>query len=344
MNPPSLPVLVAISGGSDSSALLHRLHREIAKGNLFAATVDHGLRPEAAEEALQVEAVCQKLDVAHATLRWSGGKKTAASARAARYDLLVAHAQSLGAATIALGHTMDDQAETVFMRAMRLRPTSNTRGLAGMTACTHHLGVTLWRPLLSTRRTALREDLSAAGLTWIEDPTNQDTSTERVRVRNQLEAHSSTVHHLARFAAICAQSRSWLAQETATAMRNYVRWRNADNVWIISEIPRLQKLVLREVLSVLIMAAGGQPYRPALAKLYPVADAVERNKNLRYSVGRSVVQVLGDTIMVSREGLRRNEKPSKPTTESASNGLYRFRSSADDPIAEALERVLAEPL
>ena len=111
---------VAVSGGSDSLALLHAAR---AWGVVVeAVTVDHGLRPEAAEEAAYVAEVCRGLGVPHSVLRWEGwdGRGNLQDqARQNRYALIAGWAEARRLRSVALGHTMDDQAETLLMRLAR---------------------------------------------------------------------------------------------------------------------------------------------------------------------------------------------------------------------------------
>ena len=119
-------VLVAASGGPDSTALLllaARWRSALGRGpTLVAVTVDHGLRPEARREALAAKQLARSLGVAHRTLRWTGRKPASGlqgAARDARYRLLAAASRAAGARHVLTGHTLDDQAETVLIRLAR---------------------------------------------------------------------------------------------------------------------------------------------------------------------------------------------------------------------------------
>lgn len=190
---PLLPlksVLLAVSGGSDSLALLFLCHQWRAARSvplsIHVVSVDHGLRPEAASECTFVAAQAQKLGFDHATLKWtppSDLSNLQAEARVARYRLLVKHAQSLGCAHIVLAHHQDDQAETFMIRLMR---GSGVTGLGAMRVEQSFHGVTLLRPLLDVPKARLQASLKALAENWIEDPSNADESYLRVRVRSLL--------------------------------------------------------------------------------------------------------------------------------------------------------------
>ncbi|HEU5322123.1 MAG TPA: tRNA lysidine(34) synthetase TilS, partial [Methylomirabilota bacterium] len=175
-------VLVGVSGGPDSVALLHALLALAPAWRLalHVLHVDHGLRPDSARDADVVRALGARLGVAVdvAAVRVGPGSVEAA-ARAARHAALEAAADRLGAHRIALGHTADDQAETVLMR---LLAGTGVRGLAGIPPCRGRLV----RPLLDVRRAEVLQALEAAGLPWVEDPSNDDPTFFRNRVRHQL--------------------------------------------------------------------------------------------------------------------------------------------------------------
>lgn len=178
---------IAVSGGGDSVALLHLLWR-LGGASLHAVTIDHRLRPEAAEEAVQVAALCQKLGVAHETLVWDHGDISGNipdQARRARYGLIAEWAKRNGIGHVLLGHTANDQAETLLMELAR---EAGLDGLSGMRPGWTADGCRWLRPLLSVRRSALRDYLRQRGIQWIDDPTNADESYQRVRARRALTA------------------------------------------------------------------------------------------------------------------------------------------------------------
>lgn len=183
-DPGAGPLLVAVSGGVDSLALL-LLSRAAFGGRLHAATVDHGLRPEAAAEAAFVTEVCATLGVSHAVLRGEAAApaerraNVSSGARALRYRLLEERRLATGCAWVATAHQEEDQVETL---AMRLNRGSGLAGLAGI----RPVNGKVIRPLLGWRRAELAGLVAAAGLTPVLDPTNADDRFDRARMRKAL--------------------------------------------------------------------------------------------------------------------------------------------------------------
>ena len=174
-------VLAACSGGPDSLALASALAFVAPRAGLRAGavTVDHGLQEGSSDRAAQVAAVLRGLGldpVRAVTVTVDGNGGPEAAARTARYAALEKAAADLGAAAVLLGHTLDDQAETVLLGLAR---GSGARSLAGMAP---RRGIFL-RPLLGVRRQATAGACAAVGLVPWADPHNADRRFARVRVR-----------------------------------------------------------------------------------------------------------------------------------------------------------------
>jgi tRNA(Ile)-lysidine synthase len=181
-------ILVAVSGGADSTALLHLLHGAAAKLDfrLHAAHLDHALRCDSPLDAAHVRASCASLgvplsearvEVAALARAGTGGLEQAA--REARRTFLRAAALAQGCPWIALGHQRDDQAETFLLRLLR---GAGTAGLAGMRPC----APPFVRPLLPFSRDELVAWLARRGIPWREDASNRDPLFARNRVRHEL--------------------------------------------------------------------------------------------------------------------------------------------------------------
>ena len=183
------PLVVALSGGGDSVALL-ALVADWSRANgrrVLALTVDHGLNPDSRDWSRRCAAQARAVGADWADLRWTGDKPATglpAAARAARHALLADAAREAGARVILMGHTADDVAESDLIRAEGT-PIGRLREWAPSPAWPEGRGLMLLRPLLGERREALRDLLRARGLDWIEDPANADPRFARARVRAQ---------------------------------------------------------------------------------------------------------------------------------------------------------------
>ena len=199
------PVLLAVSGGPDSMAMLVLAHAAIP-ARIAAATVDHGLRADAAAEAALVADWCAAHDVPHRILMPTApiaGASIQSQARGARYALLAAHARAIGAAWIATAHHADDQAETFLMRAAR---GSGLAGLAGVRMRTMIEDMAVVRPLLDWRRAELRAIVRRLEIPFVDDPANADPRHDRTRFRRLLDANEwLDPPNLARAAAALAE-------------------------------------------------------------------------------------------------------------------------------------------
>jgi tRNA(Ile)-lysidine synthase len=180
---PDEPVLVALSGGPDSTALLaalQALSRAGLAGPVLACHVDHGLRPGSERDADHCAGLCARLGIPFVRRRVEVARgNVQAQARKARYAALRQAAAAAGAAAIATGHTRSDQAETVILRLLR---GSGARGLSGIPA---RRGA-LVRPLIDRSRAEVLAYLRGRGLPFLEDPSNAAPRYLRNRVRREV--------------------------------------------------------------------------------------------------------------------------------------------------------------
>ena len=191
VDPGPFPVVVGVSGGSDSVALLVGL-RQLGfppGGQLVVAHAEHDLRPEAIADREFVEAVAGQLGLSCFVRRLAaregpGGEGLEARARRLRYAFLAELAHEIGARQVLVAHTADDQVETILHRILR---GTGPAGLAGMPRCRPLAdGVALVRPLVRVPRAAVRPFLEAVGQPWREDDTNADTARARNFLRHDV--------------------------------------------------------------------------------------------------------------------------------------------------------------
>lgn len=287
-------VLVAVSGGPDSTALLLALHRLAGPMDLELCVVhvDHGLRPGSADEAAPVAALAKRLGRAFRAARVEvpdGGGGLQERARTARYGCLEAVAQELGCGRIAVGHTRSDQAETVLHRLVR------GAGVEGLGAIPWRRGRVV-RPLLGVSRAEVLAFLQAEGEGFLEDPSNERPEFLRVRLRHEvlplLEGLAPGVEE--RLAALAGDARA--AHEALAALT--ATWAR-PSVEAIREAPvEARAFVVRRVLADLrgdlrgigrahVEAAVGLVSSEAAGEVHlPGGALVRRGDALTWELGR----------------------------------------------------------
>lgn len=295
-------LLVAVSGGSDSVGLLIAL-KEHATADLalMAATVDHGLRSQSADEARDVALLCSRLGIPHTTLVWKGKKPSAgvaAAAREARYRLLCEAAEEVGADAILTGHTLDDQLETVAMRASR-GGGADARGLAGMAEIvllrSRHW---LLRPLLRTRRENIRNFLRQHGEVWVDDPSNSDQKNERARTRKALELQSPVS---AAEIDGAGQRRQDLSQAAACLLAEHATFHRAALMHLLPPALNAESAILRYALWACAAVVGGRDQGPTQDAMQRVMGLVAAGVPGRLTAGRVVFDLRRGGLFLCRE-------------------------------------------
>ena len=261
-------MLIAISGGSDSVALLFLL-RDLAENGKFTvaglAHLNHQLRATADRDErscrdladrLNLRIAVKKEDVkGYARVR---NLSVEDAARRIRYDFLEQAADTFGADRIAVGHTQDDQAETLLLKLIR------GAGLTGLAGIRPRRGRII-RPLLDAARGDLRKYLSDVGQEWIDDESNEDLANPRNRIRHRVlpeldcAAGASTRPAIARAAGLAREDTEWL-DELAERRYEQLAQPSEDGVTIeaaalAAEPPPVRRRVLLKALRV---AAGGR--------------------------------------------------------------------------------------
>jgi tRNA(Ile)-lysidine synthase len=261
---------------------------------LSVATIDHGLRAEAAGEAAYVGEISAQLGLDHAVLRWEGAKSMTGlqeAAREARYTLLAAHRRVIGADALVLAHHADDQAETILMR---LTAGSGLTGLGGMEHEARLQDMLVLRPFLDVAGSRLRATLEKAGIRPMEDPSNHNARFTRVRFRKAmplLEAEGLDRVRLGRLA-----SRMQRADKALTVF--------SDRVWLSVQLPSKKgarfaaglwaepdEIILR------VLGKGIRVVNPAHAvDLFRLEDLFNALKTARFK-GISLRRTLSGTVI-----------------------------------------------
>ncbi|WEX89270.1 tRNA lysidine(34) synthetase TilS [Sinorhizobium garamanticum] len=328
-------ILAAVSGGSDSKGLLVALHSAIGNGDregfsLAACTIDHGLRPESAEEAAAVAAFCAELGIPHLVRRWQGDKPQTgiqAAARQKRYELLADAAAALDADCIATGHTRDDQLETIAMR--RARGEGYGPGGAGM-ASTMLYGRRIWvlRPFLGLSRADIRGFLTARGVEWFDDPSNANPRFERVRVRSELKGSQE-----APIAPWSAAQRAASSARAAALIESHVRVHET----IVAEVELAQAGNMndadwRRALLSVAAVLGGRNHLPGHATIERISGFLQKGMPGRMTAGGVVYDRRPNGLYLYREARSLSACVIDPGATSVWDGRFNVTNGERHPV------------
>ena len=258
---PDSRILLAVSGGPDSLAML-LLANTVMPDRIAAATVDHRLRPEAADEAAFVAKLCADWKITHRVLTpehpITGNLQSAA--RTARYALLEQAAGELDCELIATAHHGDDQLETLLMRLAR---GSGVDGLAGIRARNGRI----IRPMLSFSKAELEQICTDAGVKPVRDPGNEDANFDRIAMRHYLSGrpHPFDARRAVRTGSSIADAiaaLNWMTEQFANTRIG------SDNGTITADMSGLPRELQRRLLLVCL--------RKIDSSIKPRGDAIER--------------------------------------------------------------------
>ncbi len=267
-------IAVAVSGGADSLCLTFLLQEWTDKNGveLYAFTVDHGLRSESAKEARYVHRILTQKGIYHKTLVWKGKKPTHSveeKARQARYDLLLRACAENKIAHLCLAHHQDDQAETFWLRLIR---SSGVDGLSAMQPVSVRNGISLLRPLLGFSRAQIQKTLEKRfAVQWVEDPSNQQSIFERVRLRQfqkQLDSLGLNTAAVALSAKRLQRARKALEWMTDNFIEQSVQKNSAGFAFVDgAAFDKLPDEIRLRVLDKLLAYVAGENYAPRMAQL-----------------------------------------------------------------------------
>ncbi|ODT77527.1 MAG: tRNA lysidine(34) synthetase TilS [Pelagibacterium sp. SCN 64-44] len=335
-------IALAVSGGADSLALMLLAGRWAKTSadapKLIVYSVDHGLRPEAADEVAMVLETAAGLGLAARGLVWSGEKPETGvqeAARVARYRLMGAAMTEDGAEILLTAHHRQDQAETILMR---LAHGSGLEGLKGMGRFSRVEGVPLHRPLLGIEPGALRDIVMAAGLTPAEDPSNDDPSYERVRWRQflpQLAEMGLDSAALAQFGARMADADAAIAQMAEACFGEIVTLDGFGAARIAPEpFAGLGSAIATRLLARVLRIVGGRQKPHALGQVEKLrADIASGGPARAVTVLGCVIRRRDGALVVAREPGRAlpPDRALPAGGELLWDGRFRIANGSDDP-------------
>lgn len=307
---PTSKLAIAVSGGADSVALMRLMARwaaeEGARPCLHVLTVDHGLRPQAAEEAQGVAAWAAELGLDHGVLTADEAPPRSgiqAWARDLRLRLMGEWVGAHGATGVVLAHHLEDQAETL---AMRLARGSGLSGLSAMRREAVIGDLLLYRPLLGVSGARLRATVESLGQDWIEDPGNSDPRFERVRLRKALAAKGALTRSgldagaLAASAGRLGRADAAVEHYVARCLETAASIDRSGYATVDGKVFEAAPLEVRlRVLARLIGWVGARPPPPLGAGLEALLAGLERNPAA--TLGGCRVARTKTGLLVSRE-------------------------------------------
>ena len=337
-------VVAAVSGGGDSVALLHLL-AELAERSLLTlagvAHVNHRLRRPASDEderfcrnlARRFGVPCLVESVAVADVARSRRVSVERAGHQVRHAFYARAAAELSAGRVALGHTIDDQAETVLLRLIR------GAGAAGLSGMRPRAGI-LVRPLLAVGRAALRRYLADGGIPFREDASNADLRVPRNRVRHELLPHLRTyspriVEALARQADIARADEAWLSRRANEAAADLVSQERGpvelDAAGLAALPPALARRVARSALA-----------RAASGRREIGFDAIERVRRMAAEGRPARADVPGCRVERAAGRLRLVPRRGRDGSAPPPGFAYRLEIPGEVSVPEANVRIQAE--
>lgn len=294
-------IAVALSGGVDSTVLLHLAERwaRAAGGRCTALIVDHNVRAGSDREAQLVAGRAEAAGIPTRILKRQGarpGSGLQAELRQDRYALLAVACRELGILHLLLGHHADDQNETV---AMRRRRSAVGDGPAGMPACREIRGLRLLRPLLGFARARIVATAQAARVDWVEDPSNRLSDFERVRLRQAaaVELHEGSAARPAAAADRLAREAAAAALAAQVAVPHPLGFVSIAPHAFQNAPLAIRVALLRHIL----VTVSGATHAPAMAASERLAGGLQARIAGRWTLHGCLVSATGNRIVIARE-------------------------------------------
>jgi tRNA(Ile)-lysidine synthase len=288
---------------------MHLLHAWAAPGCVIALTVDHRLREGSDHEAAQVGLWCKALGVPHRTLvREAGAARRGATAspqaaaREARYGLLEGWCRREGVRHLFIAHHGDDQVETFLMRLAR---GSGLDGLAAMAPKTCRGSITVCRPLLGFAKTELEATCRVRGQRWIEDPSNRNPASTRVRfrqTRDLLAAEGLTDRRLLATIGHLQRARAALNRDAETLLAECCDWNGWGGAEVrVPALLRVPEEIALRVLSHILSTTAGAHYGPRFQSLERLWRTLQEGGPRGVTLCGCILRRRGDALAVWRE-------------------------------------------
>ncbi|QLK52770.1 tRNA lysidine(34) synthetase TilS [Ehrlichia ruminantium] len=329
---------IAVSGGIDSMVLLHLSAVCNTKFTPTILTVNHGLRSEAAQEALFVYQHSQNLNLKCHILNWHGEKPQSniqSSARQIRYSLLLQWCNQNQINYLMVAHQKNDQAETIMMRLER---GSGLDGLAGMQERTYLNGICILRPLLAISREELIHYADTKNITWVHDISNDNKKYKRTLYRNILKEVDNTeelVNRLYKTSVHIKRSLDCILHYVRLAIDEHLEFNNLGFIKIkLNTFFNLPEEISLRLFTYSIMSIGQKKYKPRYHKLNNMFRKIQNNdftKPQTFCHCKITRNQKDNTLCITREVSVINNKTISPYSKTSIVWDNRFKIRISNP-------------
>lgn len=307
--PRSSRIGAAVSGGSDSLSMALLLDNYCKKYGfeLIIYTLDHHLRPESGDEVIYVRKILSERGIMTKILEWHHEDinitvgRLERLARKARYEIITNECLKDSVRLLALGHTADDQVETYMMR---LSHGSYDLGLAGMSAISKWSdGLKLIRPLLHFRKEQMRGYLSALGVAWVDDPSNEDQDFMRVRARYELRENEELFRDIQKKLGNYGRQRAEFDKRFNEFVLKNVIFNHFSCSFESTVLNELRDDLLMQIRKLLWMI-GGSEYPCSIT---PLAENIKSSRS--FTISRCCFNIIGERVLIYRENKNFSKVP-----------------------------------
>ena len=293
-------VAVAVSGGSDSLALVISISRIFP--NVLAIMVNHNLRPTAASEIAKTAATLEKFGIKYVIKEWDGNvkKNLENDARNARYKLLIDTCKAQKIKYLCIGHHANDQVETFFLNLAR---GSGLDGLCAMPVVKMAENVAIIRPMLDLAKEVCRSYLRALHVDWCEDESNQDRHYKRNNIRfllEQIEDKNLILQRTKQTIKTLQEAKFALDEIVDTAINRIISQDKNGISFARNDFMRLTPYIQKSVLTRCIMNVSGRTYKLRLYQIENVVESIKSRKNFKRTLAKCLVEMRGDLVKIGR--------------------------------------------
>lgn len=296
-------IAVAVSGGSDSLALVISISRNFS--NVLAIMVNHNLRPTAAQEIAQTAATLKKFGIKYVIKEWDGNvkKNLENEARNARYKLLIDTCKAQKITYLCIGHHANDQVETFFLNLAR---GSGLDGLCAMPVVKMVENVAIIRPMLDLTKEDCHSYLRALHVDWCEDESNQDRHYKRNNIRfllEQIEDKNLILQRTNQTIKTLQEAKLALDKMVNITINSITINRNISQdkheiSFARNDFMKLTPYIQKSVLTRCVMNLSGRTYKLRLYQIENVAESIKNGRNFKRTLARCVVEMRGDLVKI----------------------------------------------